>query len=86
MKLLIIVFALFSAQVNADYFIDLEVGFTHSEWSEPEVKLQAPLAKFAIGYITEYDYTIKLDHVSSIAHKDIGYGMNVLWVGKRFNF
>ena len=89
MKTLIIVLALaLTPSAHAvDFFIDLGVGFTHPDLSgAPEIDMPAPLAKGSIGFITEYDYEISIEHISSIGHKDVGKGLNVLWVSKRFSF
>lgn len=87
MKYIIIVLVLLSSPSHADFFIDLGVGFTHPDLSgKPEVNLLGPLAKGAIGFTTEYGYEIALEHVSSIGHKEVGKGLNVLWVSKRFTY
>lgn len=84
---IIVLLSLPLSAFGSDFFIDLGVGFTHSDLnSAPEVNLLGPLAKGSIGMTTEYGYEIAIEHVSSIGHKDVGKGLNVLWVSKRFNF
>lgn len=74
-----------SAGEGAAYF-EAGVGIHRYQQALPEVDLQTPLGRMALGYESRDNWIVELSHTSSIPQAEHGSGLNALWIKKRIYF
>ena len=86
-KLIFILFIV-PQSVFAQFYFELAVGVDIYPQTEqmPEVNLQSPLGKYALGFEAQNNWSVEFEHISSIPQQEEGRSINVIWFTKRVNF
>lgn len=70
---------------GAVYF-EAGIGVHRYQQALPEVDLQTPLGRMALGYESRDNWIVEISHTSSIPQAEQGRGLNALWIKKRIYF
>ena len=81
--LFIILLCSLSGQADDGVYVEVEASYHDERSARPEVNLQTPLGSVELGYQNADDWTVGARHTSSIPGREVGDGINELFISKR---
>lgn len=81
--LMFLIVAILAGPGCSSVYVDVAIGVkAETDWIEENAT--NPIGKLSVGYPFNNDISIEIEHISSLRNKDQDYGLNTLWINKRF--